>query len=332
MTFAVTGFGNGLMLVYERLIVQELVPDRLTARIFGVKDALTAWAFALSFLAAGGLVSVFGARAVVVSAGAAVLVVSTVVAVKLRRSDVYTTPRPSARGRRRGPAITWTGRRSRSRRLDCGWVGRGLPSRPSHSCGRRDPANRCADRCPIDHVPRCFGLERRTPMQQGCARVTGRARAPGLARTAAPSPRERRAVGMVPISARTSSVVPEDDWAAVADDPDQGGHDGRVELAAGVVLELAQGVARRAGPCGTRGRSSWRCRRRSRRRSGRRTGCSRRRARRGSRRRPSARGTSATIWPTRPSRPPTRSSRNWPSIVWVFMTSNSVGLAACWAC
>ena len=92
VTFAVTGFGNGLMLVYERLIVQELVPDRLTARIFGVKDALTAWAFALSFLAAGGLVSVFGARAVVISAGAAVLVVSMVVGVKLRGSDVYTTP------------------------------------------------------------------------------------------------------------------------------------------------------------------------------------------------------------------------------------------------
>jgi MFS family permease len=107
VTFAVTGFGNGLMLVYERLIVQELVPDRLTARIFGVKDALTAWAFALSFLAAGGLVTVFGARAVVVSAGAAVLVVSSVVAVKLRRSDVYNTPAavpPEDDGR--APSIT----------------------------------------------------------------------------------------------------------------------------------------------------------------------------------------------------------------------------------
>jgi len=107
VTFAVTGFGNGLMLVYERLIIQELVPDRLTARIFGVKDALTAWAFALSFVAAGGLVTVFGARVVVVSAGAAVLVVSTVVAVKLRRSDVYTSP-PAVppEGDGRGPAIT----------------------------------------------------------------------------------------------------------------------------------------------------------------------------------------------------------------------------------
>ncbi len=107
LTFAVTGFGNGLMLVYERLIVQELVPDRLTARIFGVKDALTAWAFALSFLAAGGLVSLFGARAVVISAGAAVIVVSTVVAVKLRRSDVYTSPAaipPDDDGR--APSIT----------------------------------------------------------------------------------------------------------------------------------------------------------------------------------------------------------------------------------
>ena len=92
VAFAVAGFGNGLMLVYERLIVQELVPDRLTARIFGVKDALTAWAFALSFLAAGGLVTVFGPRAVVISAGAGVLVVSLVMAVKLRRAGAFCEP------------------------------------------------------------------------------------------------------------------------------------------------------------------------------------------------------------------------------------------------
>jgi MFS family permease len=106
VTFAVTGFGNGLMLVYERLIVQELVPDRLTARIFGVKDALTAWAFALSFLAAGGLVSVLGARAVVVAAGSGVLLVSLATAVKLRRADVYAAPASvSPEGDGRGPAV-----------------------------------------------------------------------------------------------------------------------------------------------------------------------------------------------------------------------------------
>ena len=107
VTFAAAGFGNGLMLVYERLIVQELVPDRLTARIFGVKDALTAWAFALSFLAAGGLVTLFGPRAVVISAGAGVLAVSLVMAVKLRRAGAFSEP-PTVvpEGDPRGPVVT----------------------------------------------------------------------------------------------------------------------------------------------------------------------------------------------------------------------------------
>ena len=50
-TFMVGGFGNGLMLVYERLLIQALVPDAISGRVFGVKDALTAWAWALAFLA-----------------------------------------------------------------------------------------------------------------------------------------------------------------------------------------------------------------------------------------------------------------------------------------
>ena len=39
-----------------------------------------------------------------------------------------------------------------------------------------------------------------------------------------------------------------------------------------------------------------------------------------------------TISPTRPSRPPTRSSMNCPSIVWVFMTSNSASVRAAGLC
>jgi MFS family permease len=105
VTFAVTGFGNGLMLVYERLIVQELVPDRLTARIFGVKDALTAWAFALSFLAAGGLVSLFGPRAVIVAAGAGVLMVALVATLKLRGTDVFAPAAVPPDGDGRGPVV-----------------------------------------------------------------------------------------------------------------------------------------------------------------------------------------------------------------------------------
>jgi MFS family permease len=75
LAFALTGVGNGLILVYERVLIQVSVPDRLMARVFGVKDGLTAWAFAAAFLSAGALVDAFGPRAVIVVAGCGGLVV-----------------------------------------------------------------------------------------------------------------------------------------------------------------------------------------------------------------------------------------------------------------
>ena len=36
-----------MLLIYERLLIQALVPDALSGRIFGIRDAITAWAFAL---------------------------------------------------------------------------------------------------------------------------------------------------------------------------------------------------------------------------------------------------------------------------------------------
>jgi MFS family permease len=73
--FALAGVGNGLVLVYERLLIQITVPDRLMARVFGVRDGLTAWAFSASFLAAGGLLQAVGARALIIAAGCGGLVV-----------------------------------------------------------------------------------------------------------------------------------------------------------------------------------------------------------------------------------------------------------------
>jgi MFS family permease len=86
--FALAGVGNGLVLVYERLLIQTTVPDRLMARVFGVKDGLTAWAFAVAFVAAGGLVEAFGARALIVAAGAGGLVVWAGARIALRRTWV----------------------------------------------------------------------------------------------------------------------------------------------------------------------------------------------------------------------------------------------------
>lgn len=70
LTFTAAGFGNGLLLVYERLIIQATVPDSLAGRVFGVKDALTAWAFGLAFAVAAGLIQLLGVRMTIVLAGA----------------------------------------------------------------------------------------------------------------------------------------------------------------------------------------------------------------------------------------------------------------------
>ena len=73
-SFMVGGFGNGLMLVYERLLIQALVPDAISGRVFGVKDALTAWAWALAFLAGAAALSLTGTREMVMLAGVGALV------------------------------------------------------------------------------------------------------------------------------------------------------------------------------------------------------------------------------------------------------------------
>lgn len=84
-TFLIAGFGNGLVIVYERLLIQATVPDALAGRVFGLKDALTAWAFGLAFLAAAALIDLIGVRGAIVFAGAGGLVAWAVAAVLLRR-------------------------------------------------------------------------------------------------------------------------------------------------------------------------------------------------------------------------------------------------------
>jgi MFS family permease len=63
VAFAIAGFGNGLALVYERLLIHAVVAGGLVGRVFGVRDALSAWAFALAFVIGGAVLDVEGARA-----------------------------------------------------------------------------------------------------------------------------------------------------------------------------------------------------------------------------------------------------------------------------
>ena len=84
--FALSGVGNGMALVHERLYIQATVEDELSARVFGVRDAVSAWGFGLAFIAAGAAVTGFGPQLVIGVAGAGLLTVGLVTAVSLRRS------------------------------------------------------------------------------------------------------------------------------------------------------------------------------------------------------------------------------------------------------
>jgi MFS family permease len=84
--FALAGIGNGLILVYERLLIQTTVDDSVMARTFGVRDGLSAWAFAAAFVAAGGLIEAFGVRTVLVVAGAGGLLVWGLSSIALRHA------------------------------------------------------------------------------------------------------------------------------------------------------------------------------------------------------------------------------------------------------
>jgi MFS family permease len=84
--FALAGIGNGLLLVYERLLIQTTVDDSLMARVFGVRAGVSAWAFAVAFLAAGGLIEALGVRTVLVLAGAGGLLIWAISRFALRNA------------------------------------------------------------------------------------------------------------------------------------------------------------------------------------------------------------------------------------------------------
>jgi hypothetical protein len=85
------------VIVHERLLLQQLVPDRLMGRVFGVKDAVACWAFGAGFVFAGLLLPVIDTRALFVFAGAGVLVVWCLASLALRPvwSTGHVVPAPA---------------------------------------------------------------------------------------------------------------------------------------------------------------------------------------------------------------------------------------------
>ena len=96
LAFALGGLGNGLVVVHERLILQRAVDDRWLGRVFGVSDALGAWAFAGAFLGAGALLSLIDPRELFLIAGAGALAVWLASTIALRRAWGGEEPRPGA--------------------------------------------------------------------------------------------------------------------------------------------------------------------------------------------------------------------------------------------
>jgi MFS family permease len=94
--FVLGGFGNGMVIVYERQLIQATVPDRLAGRVFGMKDALSAWGFGLAFVSAGGLITLMGVRELLVAAGIGALL-SWLVAQRLL-ADVFNEREPVLAG------------------------------------------------------------------------------------------------------------------------------------------------------------------------------------------------------------------------------------------
>jgi len=69
LPLAAVGFGDGMLIVYERLIIQRSVSPDLHGRAFGAQVSLDGFAFATSFLVGGALLAFTGPRVIFLIGG-----------------------------------------------------------------------------------------------------------------------------------------------------------------------------------------------------------------------------------------------------------------------
>jgi MFS family permease len=74
--FAVGGFGNGIALVHDRLMLTEGTPESLHGRLFGLQRTCISLAFAISMACAGALIAFAGVLATFLSSGVALALVT----------------------------------------------------------------------------------------------------------------------------------------------------------------------------------------------------------------------------------------------------------------
>jgi MFS family permease len=91
LAFAVTGAGNALFVISNRVLLQRLIPDRLHGRAFGLLDSIEAWGFGGALLGGGLLASTAGGRVTFAASG----VVMLLVLVAAARALTSTSPAPA---------------------------------------------------------------------------------------------------------------------------------------------------------------------------------------------------------------------------------------------
>jgi MFS family permease len=84
VTFALGGFGNGLALVHDRLLLAHAVPEALHGRLFALHKTCTSGAFVIAFVAAGAVISLLGVQAMFLFAGLLLIVIILIVRPHLR--------------------------------------------------------------------------------------------------------------------------------------------------------------------------------------------------------------------------------------------------------
>jgi MFS family permease len=87
IAFGFGGVGNGMVIVYQRLILQRVVDESLLGRVFGMQAASDGAAFAASFAFTAAILSVVSPRPLFAAAGAGSALVALVAWRLLRRSQ-----------------------------------------------------------------------------------------------------------------------------------------------------------------------------------------------------------------------------------------------------
>jgi MFS family permease len=96
LTFAVTGAGNALFVISDRVLLQRLVPDRLHGRAFGLLDSIDAWGFGGAVVGGGLLASLAGGRVTFAVAGAVMLLVLVAASRALTTTSLTPALEPAA--------------------------------------------------------------------------------------------------------------------------------------------------------------------------------------------------------------------------------------------